>query len=424
MCSRRPEAEVSADETARTAEGDGPRRARPARVEWGCRLALLAASALVAAALGELALRVCGYSFPAFFARDPVFGTALVPLAEGRWRHEGSSHVRINRDGYRDRDHTVAKPPGTVRVAVLGDSFTEAFQVEQEDAFWAVMERDLERVLAASHRRAEVLSFGVSGFNPTQELLLLRERVWRYTPDVVVLAVFTGNDVRDSHPALAPLDGRPYFHLRDGRLVLDPIPPEAAVSDSAPARTLRWLRRHSRLAQLVAELRRRRMEQERSRDLSAASPAGLPWPIQGRENLYVPPRDESWHAAWEVMEAVIREIAHETSDHGARLVVVTLSNPEQVWPDPAVRAAFARALGAPDLGYPDRRIAELGRSAGFEVVTLAPALAAYATSHGTVLHLGEHARSGGGHWNATAHRVAGELLAERLLAAGVLDPGR
>ncbi len=415
---------MSSDETAATGGGQGKVRARPAPAEWRSRLALLAASLVLAAMLAELGLRLAGYSFPVLFRSDAELGTVLVPLAEGRWRHEGASHVRINREGWRDRDHAVAKPPGTVRIAVLGDSFTEALSVEQEEAFWAVMERDLDRALAAKRRHAEVLAFGVNGYNPAQELLVLRQRVWRYAPDVVLLAVFTGNDVRDSVPALAPDQERPFFHLRDGQLILEPIPATAVASKSAWAMAHAWLRRHSRLAQLVAEARQQAAEREKSERLSAASPPGLPWPIQGRETLYAPPQGERWRAAWDVTEAVIREIAHETAGHGARFVAVTLSNPEQVWPDPGVRAAFARSVGASDLGYPDRRIAALGRSDGFEVVTLAPALAAFATSQGTVLHFGDHARFGGGHWTATGHRVAGELLAQRLLADGVIDPGR
>ena len=40
---------------------------------------------------------------------------------------------------------------------------------------------------------------GVSGYGTTQELVTLREKVWRYSPDMVLLAVTTNNDV---HAAL------------------------------------------------------------------------------------------------------------------------------------------------------------------------------------------------------------------------------
>jgi hypothetical protein len=46
----------------------------------------------------------------------------------------------------------VAKPPGVVRVAVVGDSFTEAMHVPYEQTFCAVMERDLARCLPGGLR--------------------------------------------------------------------------------------------------------------------------------------------------------------------------------------------------------------------------------------------------------------------------------
>jgi hypothetical protein len=33
------------------------------------------------------------------------------------------------------------------------------------------------------------LNFGIGGFGAAQELLLLRERVWKFDPDVIVLQI-------------------------------------------------------------------------------------------------------------------------------------------------------------------------------------------------------------------------------------------
>ena len=51
---------------------------------------------------------------------------------------------------------------------------------------------------ATHFKRVEVLNFGCDGYGTAQEFILLRDRVWRYAPDVVVLAVFTGNDIRNN----------------------------------------------------------------------------------------------------------------------------------------------------------------------------------------------------------------------------------
>ena len=50
---------------------------------------------------------------------------------------------------------------------------------------------------------------------------MLRYKVWDYNPDIVLLAFFTGNDVRNNSISLEPEKGRPFFRLRNGDLVLD-----------------------------------------------------------------------------------------------------------------------------------------------------------------------------------------------------------
>ena len=55
----------------------------------------------------------------------------------------------------------------------------------------AVMEKDLEKSDHLQGRHVEVINFGVSGFGTTQELLTLEYKVWKYSPDVVLLAFTT-----------------------------------------------------------------------------------------------------------------------------------------------------------------------------------------------------------------------------------------
>src|SRR5262245_26687987 len=141
----------------------------------------------MALALGaaEVALRLADFSYPVFYGPDPFRGAAHLPDTEGWYREEGEAFVRINSAGFRDREHAPKKPDGTFRVAVLGDSYAEAMQVSEDDAFWAVAERELASCPALAGRRAEVLNFGVSGYGTAQEIETLRHSVWRFEPDVV-----------------------------------------------------------------------------------------------------------------------------------------------------------------------------------------------------------------------------------------------
>src|SRR4051812_44993363 len=153
---------------------------------WIKNLALAAASVAFALVLGEAALRVVGFSYPNFWKPDPVVGTALTPGMEGWQRDEGKAYIKVSAQGLRDREHSVAKPAGTYRIAVLGDSYAEAMQVDMDRAFWALLPQKLEACGFAAGEKVETLNFGVSGYGTAHELLMLQDRVWQYSPDMVL----------------------------------------------------------------------------------------------------------------------------------------------------------------------------------------------------------------------------------------------
>src|SRR5512145_3149572 len=150
--------------------------------------ALVYASVALALIAGEAALRLAGFSYPAFWRPDPLTGASLRPGMEGWQSGEGRAYVKINRRGLRDREHELEKPAGTYRIAILGDSYAEAMQVELERTFWSLLPPRLERCGFAGGKRVETINFGVSGYGTADELLTLRERAWPYQPDMVLLA--------------------------------------------------------------------------------------------------------------------------------------------------------------------------------------------------------------------------------------------
>jgi len=169
----------------------------------------------------EVGLRLSGFSNPVTSRRDDYCGTIRRPGVEYLQADEGRALVRFNAAGFRDEEWTLAKPADTFRIAVLGDSYVEAVQVALGDRFTEVLERELDGTPAVGGRRVHVLTFGVSGFGTAQELMCLRHHVWQYSPDLVILAVTTGNDLRNNSRALQNDDGRPYFAYVNGSLTLD-----------------------------------------------------------------------------------------------------------------------------------------------------------------------------------------------------------
>src|SRR5262245_55369166 len=154
------------------------------------RRALLNASVVVAAlvvglSIAEIALRLIGFSYPPFHQPDRITGLSLRPNTSGWNRKEGQAYVATNSQGLRDRERPLAKPPGTYRVAVLGDSYPEALQVDVERTFWRLLEQRLEACAFRSVKHVDVINLGVSGFGTGQALRMLQTRGLAYQPDLV-----------------------------------------------------------------------------------------------------------------------------------------------------------------------------------------------------------------------------------------------
>lgn len=412
-----------------------PKRSRARKLF--AKFLLILVGFLLGGLVAEIALRVVGYSYPEFYSLDQSRGYALRPRAEGWYRREGEAYVLINNDGLRDEEHSLSKPPDTIRIAVVGDSYPEALSIQTEEAFWSVMGKKLQECDAFPGKKIEVLNFGVSGYGTAQELLTLREQVWKYSPDIVMLTVTTNNDLTDNLRALKKTDEIPYFVYRDNHLTLDDSFKNSRafrLRQSGISRFGRWLRDHSRLVQavtqghhgfkiLLSSWRARRSQKAQPPPTSGAraNQSGEQKADQlsrtdelGADNLvYLEPADAVWNDAWRVTEGLILEMRDEVTTRGAKFVVVTLSNGPQVLPDPKLREGFKERFSITNLFYPDDRIKSLGAREGIPVVTLAPELQEFAQRNNVFLHgFGENI--GNGHWNATGHRVAGELIAKKM----------
>ena len=378
---------------------------------------IIAASMAAAFAMGEGALRVAGFSYPNFWTPDPVTGTALRPGMEGWQRDEGTAYVKVNSQGLRDREHRQAKADGTYRIAILGDSYAEAMQVELERTFWSLLGPRLESCKFAKGRKIETINFGVSGYGTAHELLTLRTRVWPYQPDMVLLAFFPGNDVRNNSRALEGEKGRAYFSLKDGRLFLD-----GALKDDPEFREKQRIAEERaalqdlRLYQLMRRVKAGGFAQHfHNAPVAAAIAAGNTLTEPGLdEQVFREPADPKWREAWEITDRLLVAASEETRNKGARFVLAVLSTPGSVYPDAQMRARYASSLGVETLFYPEERLQRLGEANGFEVLPLAPEMQRRADAGKVYLHGFPNTKPGFGHWNEAGHAMAAELIAERL----------
>jgi lysophospholipase L1-like esterase len=163
-------------------------------------------AAMVATVLAALAIEIWvraawddSRGRPGFFLSDPVRGQRLAAGYDGWF---AGVPVRINALGFRDpRDYSLAKPPGTFRILVLGDSVTFGHGALHETTYPYLLEQQLEAW--RPDVRWEVWNLGVPGYNTAQELAYLRQIGPAAAPDLVVVGFFL-NDFTGFEPRLNP----------------------------------------------------------------------------------------------------------------------------------------------------------------------------------------------------------------------------
>ena len=101
-------------------------------------------------------------------------------IPEGPW-----ITYRYNECGYRSENSCGPKPPGTIRIAILGSSMSQALHVQYEDAFFSRAATGLSRLC---DRRIDVQNLGVPGSTPAYADRHVQE-VIALNPDVVLYTV-------------------------------------------------------------------------------------------------------------------------------------------------------------------------------------------------------------------------------------------
>jgi lysophospholipase L1-like esterase len=403
----------------------------------------------------ELAARALHLAAPAgspgwfWRAPDPETGWSLQPGATGRWfnpYHEYDVAVTINGLGLRDVERDAPqKPTGVFRILLLGDSYVEGLRVPLEQTFGKVLEAKLNAT-APEGLRFEVIPAGVSGWGTDQQLLWYRQQGAAYQPDLVVLALFPGNDFQNNAEPLEVANmGRvqkPFFHLTPtGELDLryypfDPAqapqtPLDPAPEDTTSAQPARpdaaaadWLHAHSALYRFVAP-RLATAAPALAHRLAAAGwmdAAQLPKDVPPdyipvAYGVYSQPPTAEWQDSFALTSALIEELRLATEATGAPLAVVTMTAPEQVYPErwqrKMVQNPAMQALSW-DLEQPNRVAAQIAQQAGLPFLDLLPIFRQQALTSRQPLHLGHD-----GHWTPAGERLSGVTIADFLISQGL-----
>jgi hypothetical protein len=372
---------------------------------------LVLISILGTLALVEAGLRISDFSYLSLYVTNEISGVGLRPGVEGWYREEGEAYIKVSKDGWRDRLHAKQKPAGTKRIAILGDSYAEALQISEEITFWRELERHLNTCRPFGNLITEVMNFGVSGYGTAQELLVLRNLIWVYSPDIVLLLFVHGNDIRNNSKRLSREYPRPYFQDENGSLVLDNSYINSTIFRVKNSWVWGVLQNGSDRFKLL-QLANFSLNRLNQLWMGGGNGKNEDFHEPGLDDeIYFEPKTRDWQEAWHLTEALLVQMRDEISAKGAQFVVVTVSSGIQVHPNGEVRQRFRQKLAVNDLFYSERRLKAFAEQENIEFISLGPPLQAYAEENKVYLHGFSNGQLGKGHWNANGHRKAGESIA-------------
>jgi hypothetical protein len=128
-------------------------------------------------------------------SEDPILHTELIPnhyqLFNGFTVKLNTTIIKINSDGFRDVEYSIEKPPNTIRIIALGDSFTFGWGVNLTDIYIKILEKRLNEINTTIN--FQVMNFGVPGYNTLEEIELLKKKGLKYKPDIIILG-YTADD--------------------------------------------------------------------------------------------------------------------------------------------------------------------------------------------------------------------------------------
>jgi hypothetical protein len=369
----------------------------------------------------ELGLRAGGAKFEgSFYQQDPVTNIAFRPNAQG-WELEGESFSKINSLGMHDRERSVAVPPRTLRIAVIGDSLLAAQQVPLEKTMAQRLEASLSTQALRTNHKIEVLNFGVGGFTLAQVYLNLEKRVWRFNPDIIIMFL-SPLSVPSATRQLNPLGSdSPFFTYKDGRLVLDSGQHPVKTFDQSAIYwrgKLKDVYNKVYLAQLVFQACQT-LQERAQQALAQTRPKDSihEFSFNRRAFSFLPDAAPEQKQAWSVAEGLLDLMNSAARAHGAEFWLVNFGDSIQADPDPQQRQRFMHEIGVSDLDYSDRRLAKFAEERQLPYIDLAPRLLQYAAKNNVLLYGFFNTARNYGHLNETGNQVVADVLAKALIAS-------
>jgi hypothetical protein len=359
------------------------------------------------------------YTSGPYLERHPIYGFFHVPGYDG-WQHSSEyfARVHINQIGLRDTRDQYEKPAGTFRILLLGDSFMEAVQVEQQETTAAV----LEARLRAAHPdlNVEVINAGVAGWGTGIEGLYLDNEGYRFEPDLVLVSFFIGNDLHDNYYKLQlagddlDLAVKPYFGLDTDGVVITRNPPPAPPRPTGLVTTLRACCRLWNVFETGVL--------NRFGDGQANTPLWAAAPMEAHTRaLYDAEPAGEWQEGWEITGQLFGKMKARTDALGVPLAVFVIPDSPQIDQDGWREMIGGRRVtrGRAELDAPNRQVALIAERYNLPILDLLDVLQRESGGQPSRFYFQTDQ-----HWNRDAHALAARELERFLTERRLVPPAR
>jgi len=334
------------------------------RSRFGTAGRILLINTLLFVAVGELTLRATD----SILASQGLFGGKQTPAHLKPHMAVLGSIGRSNSQGFRDRERTIDRGPVRFRALAIGDSQTYGAGVTYDDTFAALLESRLRE----TEPTAEVLNLGVPGWEPPEELHLLKVYGMQFQPDVVLMNFYVGNDIIRRRGAYweqpIVVAGQSYYVHATGNRIHDLLSPD------------RWFLYHHvnyviRVGTLSFDRWRRASVQDSDHGITLRTRQGYLQELDERTDIYLMNEPDEIRLQWDKTGQTLAGFKQAAEARGATLILVVV--PDHVQVDRQLReeflAARAEAPSRFDFELPQRRLKQWAEANGVTTVDLLPA---------------------------------------------------
>jgi hypothetical protein len=385
--------------------------------KWTINLLLVVGASILTLVVLELVLR-------AFHPPQGTWRLHRIPHRELGWVLEpgvefsrrvpwGYVNVRYNSEGFRDSRHAELPPENAIRIVVLGDSFMEANMVPLQH----VIHKQFERLAASSGTQIVTYNLGVAGYGTLQEYMTFKNVGVMRKPDLVLLAFYLHNDVRNNAEHLnvgamsrrAGKRKRPYLDESNDAEWTILKPNYEAIRAKYLRQKNSWsslVKYNSVLLSLIRNARR--MLKLRSE----------PYHGSGNLSMHECGSPQKYKKGWHTTERIIKRLKQDVQAAGARLVVFSV---------PAIFDADMRYVAELEKAEKSKTQYCVKESPGYRrlrmmlehdeilYIDLVPEFRKAVTKEGQSLFV-----KGDWHWNKDGHALAAKTIYRRLVSEGYL----